>query len=201
VRRNLATAAAASFALLAAGCGGTATGGSPPSPAPPVQRTLGTALDGSPAPAFSLRTPDRRTVSLASLRGDWVLVTFLYTHCPDVCPLIATNIGAALRNLPAGTQNVRAVAISVDPEGDTPASVRRFVRAHRLPASFEYLIGSRAELSRVWRAYHVAADGGPEDTVDHSAYTLLVDPSGRQRARYDARIEPRQVLHDLRVLD
>ena len=92
-------------------------------------------------------TPTGTPVTLAGQRGRYVLVTFLYTHCPDVCPLIAANLNAALRTLGAGTKHVRVLAVSVDPKGDTAAAVRAYrTRMHLLP-QFRYLIGTRAELA------------------------------------------------------
>lgn len=175
-----------------AGCG-SQPGSSPP-------RLAGTALDSAPAPELALRDQDGELVRLSALRGKTVLVTFLYTHCPDVCPLIATNLGLTLRRLGPAAAGVRALAVSVDPKGDTPAAVRRFVAAHRLPPQFRYLHGTRAELAPVWRAFHIAAQPTPEGVVNHSAYTVLIDRDGKERVLYDAQVKVAAVLHDLRAL-
>ena len=72
-----------------------------------------------------------------------MLVTFIYTHCPDVCPLITSNLNTVLRTLgPKG--NVEVLAVSVDPKGDTPAAVRAYEKSKHLEPSFHYLIGTRA---------------------------------------------------------
>lgn len=190
----------AACALLVAGCGGS--GG-----ATDVAQTTASRFDGvelnppERAPAISLRDENGRKLVLSALRGKTVFVTFLYTHCPDVCPLIATHLDTVLRGLaPATRRNVRVLAVSVDPKGDTPAAAKRFVAQHDLLPQFHFLLGTRQELSRVWKAYHVAAGPGPEDTVNHSAYTLLVDAHGNERVVYDAQVRPADVLHDLRVL-
>jgi protein SCO1/2 len=150
---------------------------------------------------FALRDQDGKLVRWSKLRGRFVVVSFLYTSCPDVCPLIAQNLNTALRRLtPAERAKVRMLAISVDPKGDTPAAVKRFVAEHRLLPEFRYLRGTEAQLGPVWRAWHVAVRTGNLDTVDHSAYELLVDPAGRGRVIYDAGVQWRDVLHDLRVL-
>jgi cytochrome oxidase Cu insertion factor (SCO1/SenC/PrrC family) len=70
---------------------------------------------------------------------------------------------------------------------------------HLVP-QFRYLIGSRAELLRVWKAWHVLAVSTKPDLVDHVAYTALVDTTGKERVLYDSSVKARQVLHDLRVL-
>jgi protein SCO1/2 len=196
MRRIAVVAAVSALAILGAGCA-TASRAAGPAEAAGF---AGTPLGGTPAPSFALHDDRGRPVSLSALRGNFVLVTFLYTHCPDVCPLIATNLAVVLRQLPSNRRNVRAVAISVDPKGDTAASVRAFVRVHRLPPTFLYAIGTRPQLQRVWAAYGIAAQRGPENTVNHSAYTVLIDPRGKERVLYDAQVKPRAVLHDLRVL-
>jgi protein SCO1/2 len=127
-------------------------------------------------------------------------VTFLYTHCPDVCPLIASSLNTALRELGPRRDDVRVLAVSVDPKGDTPASVRRFARSHALLPQFRYLTGTTPQLTRVWRAYNVLAVARRADVVDHVAYTVLVDRSGRRRVLYDARVRASQIVHDVRYL-
>jgi protein SCO1/2 len=193
--------AAAAVAALA-GCGATA--------APKVEVSAPTA----PTSKFrgGVVTPPRRAqpialhdawgrpVTLASLRGKYVLVTFLYVHCPDVCPLIAQNLNAALEQLGASRNQVRVLAVSVDPKGDTAAAVRRYVAQRHLVPQFRYLIGSKAQLKRVWAAWHVLAVDSSPGVVDHVAYTALVDPQGRQRLLYGASVKAADVLHDLRVL-
>ena len=180
-------------AVACAGCGSSHAKVSGPPPSP----YRGFLLKPPPAaPSFGLRDQTGRTLGSQSERGHWLVVAFLYTHCPDVCPLIANNLGAAMRKLP----DLRVLAVSVDPKGDTPAAVRTFLRVHRLPAGFRYLTGTRAELAPVWKKFHVAAVGGPKGTVSHSAFELLVDPSGRERILYDASLRATDIEHDLPLL-
>jgi protein SCO1/2 len=188
--------------LVVAGCGSSAAKmETAPAAATTTSTFAGAALaTPRPAPPIALRDADGARVTLAGQRGRYVLVTFLYTHCPDVCPLIASNLNTALRTL--GPQaDVTVLAVSVDPKGDTPAAVRSFAREKRLVPRFRYLIGSRAELKRVWTAWHVLAVQQKPDVVDHVAYTALVDPRGRERVLYDAQIRATQVVHDVRALE
>jgi protein SCO1/2 len=185
---------------VAAGCGGSAA------PVPTVKTPKPSTYAGSPvtpqrkAPAIALHDAWGRPVSLAAQRGRWVLVTFLYVHCPDVCPLIAQNLNSALRQLGPKRERVRVLAVSVDPKGDTPRAVRRYVADRGLLPQFRYLIGSKAQLTPIWAAWHVLAVSQKPDVVDHVAYTVLVDPKGRMRLLYDAQVKAREVLHDLRLL-
>jgi len=129
-----------------------------------------------------------------------VLVTFLYTHCPDVCPLIAQNLSTAVRSLGAKASRVRVLAVSVDPKGDTPAAVRAYTRRMHLPAQFHYLIGTPAQLRRTWAAWNVLSVRESAQLVDHVAYTALVDPAGKERILYGSDVHAKDVLHDLRIL-
>jgi protein SCO1/2 len=154
-------------------------------------------LDGRPAPAFRLRDGRGGVVDTRALRGRPYAVTFLYTRCPDVCPALADDLRDALRGTDAA-----AVAVSVDPRGDTPKAVRAFARTHRLPAAFHYAIGDRKALAPVWQAYFAAPQSGPASLSGHTAAVWLVDARGRLRAMYPggAPIDPADLAHDLRAL-
>jgi protein SCO1 len=180
--------AVAAVAMLA-GCGASAK-----------PNLRGTVLLSKPAPNFALRDQDARTVTMAGQRGRWVVVTFLYTHCPDVCPLIAANLNGALRSPVGRRAGLRVLAVSVDPAGDTPAAIRRYVAQHRLVGAFHFLIGSHRQLARVWHAYYVAALPGSRGTVTHSTVEFLIDPQGRERLLYDKTITTAELIHDLRAL-
>jgi protein SCO1/2 len=163
-------------------------------------RFVGTVLNpAKQAPDFALRDQSGHVVRLSKLRGKVVLVTFLYTHCPDVCPLISSHLNDALRRL-GPRAGVRVVAVSTDPKGDTHTSVARFVKTHRLVGEFHYLTGKEAQLAPIWRAWHVAAFPGPNATVNHSSFVILVDRQGKQRLFYDSTVTGPQIVHDVRLL-
>jgi protein SCO1/2 len=190
---------AAAVAVLCAGCGG---GGGTATVEQPVRLFRGTVLSPPvPAPAFTLRDQSGQQVSLAAQRGRYVVVTFLYTHCPDVCPVIAGNLNTALKSPVARRAGLRVLAVSVDPKGDTAEAVRRYVRERRLLPTFHYLIGTRARLGRVWKAYRIAVLAGPQATVTHSTVQLLIDPRGRERLTYGSDVTAADVIHDLRRLE
>jgi protein SCO1/2 len=153
------------------------------------------------APPIALHDANGTPVTLAAQRGRFVLVTFIYTHCPDVCPLITKNLNAALRVIgPSARKQVRVLAVSVDPAGDTPEAVKAYAREKHLFPQFRYLIGTRPELRRVWKAWHVLAVDTKPDLVDHVAYTALIDTEGKERVLYTSSVHATQVVHDLRVL-
>ena len=160
-----------------------------------------TLADPAVPPDFALRDHHGRLVRLSRERGKAVLLTFLYTHCPDVCPLTAASLNTALQLLGASRRRVDVLAVSVDPRGDTRASVAAFVRSHHLRDQFHYLTGTAAALASVWRAYRVkAVRSGRDQGVDHTLYTLLIDPSGKARVLFDVQARPRAIVHDVRLV-
>jgi len=157
-----------------------------------------------PAPPLStLRNYQGQPVNLASYRGKAVFVTFLYTHCPDVCPLIASQLHNALSELGARASRVQLIAVSgIDPRGDKPASVATFLHAHQVAGQMQYLIGSAGELARVWSAWHVGSlqDAGNPQLVSHSALIYGVSASGKLTTIYPANFDPSQIVHDVSPL-
>lgn len=189
--------------VLAAGCGNGATKkrSQIETPPPAAKRFAGGELrPPRTAPPIALHDANGQAVTLAGQHGHYALVTFLYVHCPDVCPLIAQNLNLALRRLGPERSRVRVLAVSVDPKGDTPAAVRAYVARRGLLPQFRYLIGSPAALRRTWAAWHVLTVRKDPGLVDHVAYTALVDPQGHERVLYDSQVKATEVLHDLRVL-
>lgn len=183
---------------VAAGCGSSTAAET--TTAPKKRFAGGELTPPKPAPPIDLHDARGQRVTLAAQRGRYVLVTFIYTQCPDVCPLITQNLNTALRVIgPKARKQVRVLAVSVDPAGDTPKAVKAYERERHLFPQFRYLIGTRAELRRVWKAWHVLAVETKPDLVDHVAYTALVDTTGKERVLYDSSVKARQVLHDLRA--
>lgn len=123
-------------------------------------------------------------VRLSDLRGQAVLIYFGYTACPDICPTNLISIAHALRTLqPAELERTRVLFISVDPERDDPERLAGYV-AYFHPNVLG-LTGTPEQLAEVARRYG-AAYRRVEDTgsamgylIDHSAFTAVVDPSGR----------------------
>src|SRR5256886_13620205 len=141
----------------------------------------GTELGATDAPDFTLTDGvSGRAVSLSSQRGQVIALTFLYTTCPDVCPLTATRFKAAQADLGGDASRVTFVAVSVDPDRDTPKAVQDFSAAHGLASNWFYLVGGRAQLSPVWAAYGIGVQAG-STTVTHNDAVYLIDARGVRR--------------------
>jgi protein SCO1 len=144
---------------------------------------------------FRLRDQDGTVATMDEYRGRTVIVTFLYSTCEDTCPLTAQQIRGGLDDL---GRDVPVVAISVDPAGDTPLHVRRFLVKQHLTGRMRYLVGSRAQLAPVWRTYGIRPQG---HGYEHTASTVIVDGEGRQRVGYlTDQLTPEALADDLRAL-
>lgn len=161
------------------------------------------ASPAAPAPPLRLRNYKGEPVNLAQYKGKAVFVTFIYTHCPDVCPIIASNLGVSL-NLMGAKQasKVQVVAVSVDPRGDTPAAVARFLHRHGVFDRMQYLVGSQHELGSVWKAWGVGSerDAGNPELVNHSGLVYGVSASGKVTTLYAANFHPQEIVHDAPLL-
>jgi protein SCO1/2 len=157
-----------------------------------------------PTPPLSLRNYNGERVNLDRYRGKAVLVTFLYTHCPDVCPLITADLRVA-QNLMGSRTAAKAqiIAVSVDPRGDTPQTVAAFLKVHGMTGRMKYLIGSAHELATAWEAWGVGSevDTSQPDFVNHSALVYGVDASGKLKTVYISNNwKPSEVAHDVPLL-
>jgi protein SCO1/2 len=155
------------------------------------------------SPPIALRNYLGQPVNLDSYRGKAVLVTFLYTNCPDVCPLITSNLRVA-QNLmtPSVRSKVQIIAVSVDPKGDTPKAVGSFLERHGMTGRMQYLIGSAHELARVWKAWGVGSERDAEQPqfVNHSGIIYGISASGKRTTFYAPNFKPAEIAHDVPLL-
>jgi protein SCO1 len=155
------------------------------------------------APSLSLRNYLGQPVNLASYRGKAVLVTFLYTNCPDICPLITSNLRVAQNVMGSKVASkVQIIAVSVDPKGDTPKAVGRFLARHEMTGRMQYLVGSAHELAAVWKAWGVGSerDAQQPQFVNHSGLIYGITGTGQRLTIYAANFQPGDIAHDVPLL-
>jgi protein SCO1/2 len=175
------------------------TGAQPDSPA--VVHNSGSEFRGGAlpprvrAPDFELTDQDGKPVSMAEYRGRPVVVTYLYSHCKETCPIQAQMIRGALDDL---GRNIPALGISVDPFRDTPASARAFLRKAGMTGRMRFVLGKRRQLQPVWRGFAIQPQLRDSE---HQAYITLVDSKGLQRVAVPInQTSPEDLAHDIRVL-
>jgi protein SCO1 len=151
---------------------------------------------GVRAPEFSLRDERGRRVTMSEYRGRPVLVTFLYSHCHDTCPIQAQQIKGALDDL---GHDLPALAISVDPSGDNPRSVDRFNREQGVTGRIRWVLGRESQLQPLWERF---ATTPQTPQTEHMARLVLVDKRGFQRVGYpSSQVTPERLAHDLELLE
>jgi cytochrome oxidase Cu insertion factor (SCO1/SenC/PrrC family) len=161
---------------------------------PVADTILAQAIDGSSAPmnyrapAFSLTNQHGRTVTLASLRGKVVLLTFLDPVCTSDCPLEAQEFREAGQLLGSASRHVELVAVVANPVDYQIGYTQAFDRQERLTRvpNWQYLTGSLAQLRTVWRRYGVAAQIEPAGAmIGHSEIAFAIDRTGHVRRELD----------------
>jgi protein SCO1/2 len=153
-----------------------------------------------PAPDFSLVSQDGLPVSLISLRGMVVAVTFVYTYCSDICPLLTHELVEVQDKLGADFgRKIAFVAITLDPEQDTPEMLKLYAQAHGANlAGWNFLTGPVGSVREVARRYGVVAVKNDNGAIDHNLVTSIVDASGVLRVQYAGmRFDPNEFRRDL----
>ncbi len=143
-----------------------------------------------PLPAFELQRENGAAVGRADLAGDWSLVFFGFTHCPDICPATMETLAAVKRTLEREGEPVpRVILASVDPERDDPGTLSDYV--HYFDPAFQGLTGSPEAMEALASSLGIVSariplGDGEGYTVDHSAAVLLIDPEVRLHAVFGA---------------
>jgi protein SCO1/2 len=200
----MGAAAALVLALDVAGCGGSSD--QPAAAQTHAEHTStfegGIITPRREAPPLRLKDIDGRTVDIRSYGGEPVLVTFVYANCPDVCPLIMENLRRVRDQAGPLGKRMKVIAVSVDPKGDTVPVVRDFLRKRRVGGFVDYLIGTRAELEKVWANWQIAR-GVPKsdpELVEHSGLIYGVTGSGQLATAYPVGFEAAAIARDLPLL-
>ena len=150
---------------------------------------------------FKLIDQDGKTITDQDLKGRPFLVFFGYTHCPDVCPATLFEVSELMRALGKDADRAGALFITVDPERDTPASMKDYL------SSFDPRVraatGDRAAIDAAEKAYRVYAkkvpsEKGDDYSMDHTALVYLMDKQGRFVAPFNLKRTPEASAAELR---
>ncbi len=182
----------------------------------------GTVLDpADDAPAISLSDQFGETVALSDFAGKVVLLTFLYTACPDVCPIVTETLRRTHQLLGEDAARVQIVAVSVDPGRDSVEEAYGYSEDREMLDRWRFLVGTEEELEPIWRSYWldpVTSGGGAgnghegsaagetpvpagEYLINHGAPVFVIDAEGKRRVLFtNLSLEPRPLVHDVRLL-
>jgi protein SCO1/2 len=151
-----------------------------------VQGSSGVASLGGP---FQLVDQEGRPVDERILKGRWSAVFFGYTYCQDVCPTTLATLGAVEREMGDRAKGLQTVLVSIDPQRDTPAQLKRYLDTPAFPPKVLGLTGRPeqvAAMAKAYRVYYAKHGDGPDYLMDHPSAIYLFDEEGR----FDRLIDP-----------
>jgi protein SCO1/2 len=218
LRLPLALVVAAGLATGAAACGGDDDPADKTAAKPDKAATAGgsgqkgnastpdyagaVANPPKPAPPLQLKDSTGERFDISEHRGKVVLLTWLYVKCPDICPLIVSNLKVAQNRLGTKAKDLVIVAVSTDPERDTPKAVNKFIDARGMTGRMQYLVGDETELGRTWETWGVAveASAANPELIEHYSAIYGISASGKITTLYPANFKPDQIVHDVPLL-
>jgi len=152
------------------------------------------------APPFALTSQGGEPVALADFHGKVVALTFIYTGCPDICPMLTQKMVDVQDALGAefGTK-ILFVSITLDPARDTPEVLKDYAQFWGAkPEGWSFLTGSLEAVRDVTHRYGVFFAKKENGSVEHSQLTTLIDAEGQMRVQYlGARFDPEEFRRDL----
>jgi protein SCO1/2 len=154
------------------------------------------------APDLRLQATDGQALTLARFRGKVVLLAFGFSSCGEVCPITLATLAGARKKLGEAAANVQVVYVTVDPERDDAARMKKFLGS--FDPSFLGGVGSRAEIDAAQKSYGISttkkvyADGNY--SIGHSSSIYLIDRAGGLRAVMPYGHTADDFVHDLKIL-
>ena len=143
-------------------------------------------------PDFVLIDQDSNPFGTEQLRGSIWIADFIFTSCPDMCPMLSSAMASIEREIAdeAALKDVRFVSFSVDPETDTPEKLAEYAKRYaRSGARWAFLTGTRAQIWQLsTEGFHLAVervDRAERGPIFHSNRFVLADREGRIRGYYD----------------
>jgi len=172
-------------------------------PIPPKKGEIGRKEVKIQAPSFILTDQAGKKFHFKPASGRLALVNFIYTTCPDVCPLFTAKFAAIQRALEGeGRDDYLLLSISTDPARDTPAKLKAYAEAFKPDfRRWHFLTGSEKELAQVWKDFGVRVQDLGNGQIQHTSLTTLIDRQGFRRVDYYGdKWEEKEILKDMRRL-
>lgn len=156
-----------------------------------------------PVDDFSLTDQNGRPFRLRALENKVVLLTFTYTTCPDVCPLITAAMRSVQANLSSRERgSVYFVTVTTDPEVDAPPVLAAYAKRYSVDLSnWSFVTGDPQALGPIWTNFGVKVRRIARGLIDHTPLTAVIDAKGSMRVAYHgAAPDPKRMLDDIRQL-
>ena len=154
------------------------------------------------APALKLAGSDGKALDLARFHGKVVLLAFGFSNCGEVCPITLATLAGARKKLGPDAAAVQVVYVTVDPERDDAAQMRKFLGS--FDATFIGGVGTRAEIDAAQKSYGISStkNVNPDGsyTIGHSSSIYMIDRAGGLRAVMPYGHTVDDFVHDLKIL-
>jgi protein SCO1/2 len=173
-------------------------------PIPPKKPEIGRQAVQTKVPDFTLVDQNGKPFRFVNARGKIVLATFIFTTCPDVCPLLTAKFAAIQRTLrEKHFDDFLLLSITTDPERDTPAVLKSYAERFKADSNdWLFLTGSEKELAKVWQGFGVSVRKTPDGQIQHTALTTLIDRRGIRRVDYYTdKWQEKEILRDIASLN
>ncbi len=155
-----------------------------------------------PAPELSLQATDGQALNLTRFRGKVVLLAFGFSNCGEVCPITLATLAGARKKLGTAAADVQVVYVSVDPERDDAAQMRKFLGS--FDPSFVGGVGTRAQVDVAQKNYGISSTktvyANGSYSIGHSSSIYMIDRAGKLRAVMPYGHSAEDFAHDLRIL-
>lgn len=145
--------------------------------------------------------------------GHITVMGFIYTHCPDICPMTTHNMYLTEKKLnESGIEDVKFIALSFDPDRDSPNVLKEFAEIRDLDFnSWTLLTGEKSTVNELLKRFDVKAiktdenideEGNPEYSMMHTDRISLVDQTGKLRKNYKgSTLNIEEIINDIKILE
>jgi protein SCO1/2 len=172
-------------------------------PIPPKKSEIGRRVVDKPVADFVLTDQLGHRFKWADTRGKIVVVNFIYTKCPDVCPLLSAKFAAMQRSLEEQKQtDYLLVSVTTDPARDNSQTLKSYAALFKADERrWFFLTGSKEALAKVWKEFGVTVRKAPDGEVQHTTLTTVIDRQGVRRVDYYGdKWQEKEVLKDIASL-
>lgn len=172
-------------------------------PIPPKNSEIGRRVVDKPVANFVLTDQLGHRFRFADSRGKFVVVTFIYTKCPDVCPLLTAKFASIQRSLEEQKRTgYLLLSITTDPARDNPKTLKSYADLFKADnRDWFFLTGQKDILAKVWKDFGVTVGKAPDGEVQHTELTTLIDRQGVRRVDYYGdKWQEKEVLKDMTSL-
>ena len=128
--------------------------------------------------------------------GGPLLLQFIFTSCPTICPVLSATFSAAQKKLGPDLERVQMVSISIDPEYDTPARLRAYARRFRAGPQWRFLTGKREDIVAVQKAFDTYRD----NKMRHEPLTFIRASPGEPWVRFDGLMRATDLVAEYRAI-